>query len=362
MTPRHDDHDDRLRTLFEDAVSDVEPRGGLDAIRSRTKVSPMRARPWYLGVGAAVVATAATITAIAVVGSDVGTPTGDPGFADSPSAGSPSTDPEGDGTPQPSPSTKTSSPPTTQIGAVPVYYVGDTPMGPRLYREFHRGEGVDALSVALEHAVGRTPDDPDYSVPWPTGTSVTGSFDGIGDDGQITLDVNSPDGSALRVRQPGMSRETAEMAIQQLVYTAQAATQTTAPVQFLLDGERTHTLLDVPVVEPLARADQLSTLSLVIVSTPAEGAEVSGSFRAEGIASSFEATVPWQLRRGDEVVKEGFSTAAGWMDRLYPWQTDPIDVSDLEPGEYTFVAMTDDPSGGAEGPGAFADTRTLLIR
>jgi hypothetical protein len=48
------------------------------------------------------------------------------------------------------------------------------------------------------------------------------------------------------------------------------------------------------------------------------------------------------------------------MDRLYPWETE-IDVSDLEPGTYTFAAMTDDPSGGAEGPGATTDTRTIVV-
>ena len=38
----------------------------------------------------------------------------------------------------------------------------------------------------------------------------------------------------------------------------------------------------------------------------------------------------------------------------------PIDVSDLAPGTYTFVAMTDDPSGG-EGLGPFTDTRTIIV-
>ena len=82
---------------------------------------------------------------------------------------------------------------------------------------------------------------------------------------------------------------------------------------------------------------------------------------ASGVANSNEANVPWQIRQGDKVVKSGFSTAQGWMDKLYPWESDPIDVSDLAPGEYTFVAMTDDPSGG-EGFGPQVDTRTINIR
>ena len=74
--------------------------------------------------------------------------------------------------------------------------------------------------------------------------------------------------------------------------------------------------------------------------------------------------MPWELRGagGDVVVRERLRTAEGWMDRLYPWETEPIDVSDLAPGTYTFVAMTDDPSGGAEGAGPSVDTRTDHVR
>ena len=41
----HDD--DRLRGLFDDAVADVEPRGGLDTIRERTATRSRR--PWVWG-------------------------------------------------------------------------------------------------------------------------------------------------------------------------------------------------------------------------------------------------------------------------------------------------------------------------
>ncbi len=101
-------------------------------------------------------------------------------------------------------------------------------------------------------------------------------------------------------------------------------------------------------------------LNLVSVTTPEEGATVSGTFTATGVASSFEATVPWEIRQGDEVVKTGFSTAEGWMEKLYPWTTE-VDVSDLPPGDYTFVALTDDPSGGAEGHGPSEDTKSITV-
>ena len=60
-----------------------------------------------------------------------------------------------------------------------------------------------------------------------------------------------------------------------------------------------------------------------------------------------------------EVVLDGFSTAEGWIEHLYPWEAE-VDVSGLEPGTYTFAVMTDDPSGG-EGPGPTEDTKTIVV-
>lgn len=89
----------------------------------------------------------------------------------------------------------------------------------------------------------------------------------------------------------------------------------------------------------------------IVLRKPANGAVVSGKLRAAGRANSPEANVPWRLKNADgKVVKKGFATAEGWMDRLYPWRT-TVNVRKLPPGAYTFVAMTDDPSGGAEGKG-----------
>jgi hypothetical protein len=87
---------------------------------------------------------------------------------------------------------------------------------------------------------------------------------------------------------------------------------------------------------------------------------VRDRFVVSGIANSFEANVPWEVRQGDRVVARGFATADGWMDKLYPWSTQ-VNVSKLAPGTYTFVARTDDPSGGAEGAGPTEDTKTIVV-
>ncbi len=52
--------------------------------------------------------------------------------------------------------------------------------------------------------------------------------------------------------------------------------------------------------------------------------------------------------------------AEGWEGQPVPWEAE-IDVSSLEPGTYTFVALTDDPTGGTEGPGPTYDTRTIVV-
>ena len=143
--------DDDLRALLRDAASDVEPARALDTIRTRTKVTPMSTRnagpagprrPWIFAAVGAVAATAATITVVTVLGDDDPDPRRTSGPASSTSA---TPTPGEDATTSPSPSASPSAPastgtPTAPASArsVPVYYVGDTPAGPRLFREFHR--------------------------------------------------------------------------------------------------------------------------------------------------------------------------------------------------------------------------------
>jgi hypothetical protein len=361
MTPEPDltpSQQGRLRALLDEATADVHPHDGLDAIQSRTKVSSMSNRPWFLGTAAAVLATAATITAVAMTnGGDA--PTTGPQPADTPTAAvespDPSTgsdEPDGDGE---------QDPPVAVEGAVPVYYVGDTGQGPRLYREFHPGIGGNPLDQAVADAVGRTPDDPDYRTPWPAGTQVRASFDGAGDDGRIELDLTGVPGD----RTAGMSRAEAEMAVQQLVWTAQAATQTTAPVALRLDGGPATTILGVPTAEPLARGAETDTLAQVWIIDPAQGATVQDGFTVSGVGAFFEANVAWELHRGGldgPVVASNADrpVMAEECCTMAPYEFD-VDLPDgAAPGEYTLRVHDEDMSGG-EGFAPFEDTKTVTV-
>jgi hypothetical protein len=312
-----------------------------------------------------VVATAATVAAVTVM-SD-GTTAGGPDRVAGPAATGNAAPSEGKPSPaeQPSPSEqpRTSEPPVEETQTVPVYYVGDTSRGPRLYREFHKtpgGGAYEPLRDSLERAIagrGNGPDDPDYRSPWPSGTGLgEASFDGD----VVTISLEPPDGGGestnLRDRPPGMGEDEAAMAVEQLIYTAQAALQEGRPgVQFLINGQRTDTLLGQPASEPLAQGDAMDVLAQVWVIEPSEGAEVTSPFTVSGLAAAFEANVQWELKQGDRVVKEGFTTAEECCT-MAPYS---FKVT-APPGRYTLVVHDTDPSGG-EGFAPWEDTKQVTI-
>jgi hypothetical protein len=318
-----------LTTLLHDAVEDVEPADRLVAIRQQTR-RPSRRR-WY-AAGGALLATAAVVAGVAV-------------------ATWPSDDPRV-GPAEPPTTTESTEPAGT---ARAVYYLGETPTGLRLFREFHvvrapaSGQGAELVTTA--------PYDEDYYTAWPQGAFLGTVVDRPR--GLITVQLAY---GWLRDRPAEMSAAQARLAIEQVVYTVQASAQEPLPVQFALGGNPIDQVYGVPTGEPLAAGRQADVLALVSISNPTEGRLVEDHFSADGAAMSFEGTVRWELRAADDtVVDEGYVTGSFDPDRLTPWQTGDIDVSDLSPGDYTFVALTDDPSDG-EGPGPTSDTRTVRIR
>ena len=156
-----------------------------------------------------------------------------------------------------------------------------------------------------------------------------------------------------------MTAEEAQASVQQVVYTLQAYAQQRLPVEFTTAGGPVDQVLGTSTDGPVPAEAPLEALSHVNLTTPDEGQPVSGKLPVEGVASSFEGNVPWEVRSGGEVVQEGFATADGYLDRLYPWSAE-VDVSALDPGTYTFAAMTSDPSDG-EGAGPTEDTKTIRV-
>jgi len=247
--------------------------------------------------------------------------------------------------------TEETSPPAATF-TVAAYFVGETGRGHRLFREFLPATGNDVAHAAVNVAM-RGGIDKDYEAPWDStgaeASSVTGDAD------LVTIDLDG-DVSRFHDRPAGMDEATASLAIEQLMRTAQGALKVgRAPVQFLVNGKHVDTLLGEPVSEPLANQQDGDVLANVWVNTPSDGADVSAGDEVEGLANSFEANVTWQLKQGDTVVEEGFTTAEECC-KLAPYS---FQLPDVPPGTYTLVVSEDDPSGGAEGAGPDFDTKDI---
>ena len=357
MTPGDPEDTDRwLRDALDDAVADVESPDDLDDIRARIEEDAMSTRTrqrW--GAAAAGLAVAATVAAVALAtGLEDPDEVGGPATSPSPSSASGASEPTGPSD-EPEPTEPPDAAATPFDGPLAVYYVGDTPTGPRLFREFEAPPTAtgDALALAVGMAVDRDPTDPDYRVPWPDGTEATASYDEEG--ALLTVDLSNADQADLRGRPAGMSDVEARMALEQLIHTAQAAVQDRAPVQFLLDGQRTDQLLGEPVSEPLAEGDPMQVQAPVWIIDPQDDT-ATNTLQVDGRGAFFEANVSWQLLQEGEVVREGFATAEECCT-LSPYS---FEIPDVPPGDYVLRVYDADMSGG-EGPGEHEDTKRITI-
>ena len=312
---------DDIRDLLQDAVADVQPTDGLAGIRART-ASHRRRRGWAWGVGGAVAATAATVAVVATLG------TGGHGPARRDS--------------------------TSQVASggtrVTAYFVGTTGAGPRLFgQQVTVPPGAPALDVTVDMAVRGRASDPDYRSPWPAGTRMQHA--------QLANGVLSVDLSGPVVRRPsGTTATDADVAVQQLVYTVQAASGERLPVTFLLDGRPAPTVLGVDTTRPVAREAADDVLSPLSIDTPGQGARVGTTFTVRGHAATFEGNVRWQLLQGGVVFREG-STTAKECCTLAPYSF----RVEAPAGSYLLKVFEEDDSDG-EGVAPSSDTKQITVR
>jgi hypothetical protein len=239
----------------------------------------------------------------------------------------------------------------------PVYYVGQTGAGPRLYRELDpdADPASDRGSLAVRELLARPAgNDPDYRSAWPAGWAAAAPVRRAG--GVITVDLKPPAGSPDVAGSPGPAGRLATLGIQQLVYTVQDALGSTDPVRILLNGQPADLLWGVPIRVPVARAEPSATRALVQIDEPGQGAVYnSPAVRVRGEAAAFEATVLWQVLRGTAVVAHGHATAA----EAFTFSAYQFSVR-LAPGHYTLRVYESDESDG-EGRPPFADTKDITV-
>jgi hypothetical protein len=252
--------------------------------------------------------------------------TGTPGRDGDAGATEPPASPTGtspSGTPPPAPT-------------VPVYLLGDTETGPRLYREF-RPVGVgDAARVAAD-ALAAAPADPDYRTPW-AGVPVTG-MSRAGTDATVTF------GAAPRLRTAGE----AALAVQQVVHTVTAADPRLRRVRVVAPG-----LPAALTRAPLPRAPQLDVLAPVWLLSPADGDRSGGMMVLSGTASVFEATVNIEVRSDTDVVARATATASAGAPERGEWTA----TVTLPPGDYTVAAYE---VSAKDGSRQFVDTKRVTV-
>ena len=356
-----------LRDALHDEASRVQPGGeGLAAIRSRTAArAPWYRRSWVAGAATAAVATAATVVGVTLLtdpgGSTAGGPVGQgqQSTAPAPTTAAPDSPSPSDNAPS-TPATPSSSAPTSPapsnsgsprpvaVESVPVYYVGDSDFGPRLYREFHSTPAPDGAGVAaVSEMLKGEPIDPDYGAhSWGSDVRSVSHADGV-----ITVDLTRmPDPyPAARI-----TEELAQLTVQQLVYTVQAALGSTDPVMITVDGSPVDSILGVDTSQPIPRADPLGVQAMIWVTRPAQGQTVDSPVRLAGIANTFEANVSWEVLQGDSVVDSGFTTAEAGME-FSPFAT----KIPLPPGDYTLRVFE---SSAEDGRAINVDTKDFTVR
>lgn len=341
MTDRSPD-EERLRAALHDAAAGVRPSDRLGEIRRRTRTSARgsgRARRWLPVASGAAIATAVVVVGTVAV-----------------------TQRNGQEPTQPGPATTATQSAEAGDRATPVYFLGRTAIGPRLYREFQRladAPPAERVAIALDRlTVSAGADDPDYETFWPDSSFLDVA---VGDEA-VTVDVAS---QAL-ASPPGTSERDRWLALQQVVFTAEAVVGDDLPVAFEHAGAPASEVLGVPVSGPVARDRQYDVVAPVNISDPVEGLTVDAGagWSANGTASDYVTEVDWAVTDDGVVVDRGTVpvTTDAPGSAAFPGWTIPGLGADLSPGEYVLETRVTGVGETSDSPATFDDTRTVLVR
>lgn len=230
---------------------------------------------------------------------------------------------------------------------VPVYWLGGKNKN-FLYREFLRLEsGDDPIRAALQLMTSSKPLDPSYSTPWSKASKIAAS---VSARGAITVDI-SADAFATKV-----DNATAQLAIQQLVYTATAAAANaglvdsgqSVQVTVLVDGHTDFSAFDqVKLDRPLTRDS--SVQGPIWVTDPQQSAVFeSNSVNVGGRSLLGSGTLEWQLFTLEPSGMKSFSQkGSATLATSSPAGNFAFSL-DLPPGSYQLEVFTVNPAAPQE--------------
>ncbi len=198
---------------------------------------------------------------------------------------------------------------------IPVYVLGGTGAGARLYREFRAGDRADPARAAVA-GLAAAPVDPDYRSPWlavPAGLTRAGAT--------VTVTFATA---------PKLAGAAAAMAVQQVVYTVTAADPTVTKVRVVAPG-----LPAALTGTATGRGEELDMLASVWLLAPLDGGAAGTPMTVSGTASVFEATVSIEVRRDSAVLARATATASVGAPGRGEWST----TVSVPPGEYVVAAF-----------------------
>ena len=350
LTRRRQEHADhaaletRLRAALEARADEAAPSHRLELILEHAAArggSSRGAMRWTLALVAAAVVAALAIALSGVLGGTPGAAPLTPGGPASPTPTVQDTSPEtveptepteptepsspaptasATGSPTVDPTEEPEVPPSThpRLAALPVYYpahIGDDLRMIRLYREWLNVDGVERdapveqrLEAALDSAMHATPPHTDGYLSFWSDVAVE------------SLEVR-PDGIRIVLDGPGSTASDAEearIAVQQLVWTAQAVVgQGNLPVRFAIGDGSTSLLGYLPVSQAYARPVSsdlyYEDLAPIWITFPTRYANLDGpDLTVTGEATVFEAAFQWELfdDTTGTVLDSGFGTAS----------------------------------------------------
>ncbi|HEX7538378.1 MAG TPA: Gmad2 immunoglobulin-like domain-containing protein [Dermatophilaceae bacterium] len=227
----------------------------------------------------------------------------------------------------------------TTLLTLPAYFVGansTTGNAFGLYREFIRtavpvvatqAKKARAAVAAAMNASSLARDE-HYLQPW-SGTSV--SIVTV-TPSRITITLSGPGASGFT---PAQTR----LAVQQLVWTAQAAYgQGNIPVKFDIASGETKLFGTYPTSQKYNRPApslQYEVLAPIWITSPVRGQvfPAGASVTATGQSCAFEGTTQWQLKKSGTTVRSGTTTASSGCPTRGTWQ---VRLGVLGAGSYTF--------------------------
>ncbi|WP_077487907.1 GerMN domain-containing protein [Sinomonas mesophila] len=221
---------------------------------------------------------------------------------------------------------------TSQTSAKsPVYWLGRSRDGIYLYREFREAGGEDnPVTTALKLMMTQKPLDPDYFTPWQQPRKLAASISGKN---IITVDVSS-DAFNSNVDEP-----TAQLAVQQLVYTATAAaasaglvdTEQPTSVMLLVDGRTAQLAFERVQLGQLMQRDASMAAPGWIID-PQEDTRLGGQLKVFGRAVPAGTPLAWQVLKRDASGSKSVYLSGGITSGQEPGKG----------GEFTFVVNLED--------------------